>query len=81
MSFVTKKLTSQVASLVRKTLLDQGKKVRDGKYSLKEVVSILATMSASSKSDANGGNKATSDDGLVMAAAVKIHRIIKKSKP
>ena len=38
-------------------------------------------MSASSKSDANAGGKATSDNDLAMAAAAKINKITKKSKP
>ena len=81
MTFSTKKLTSQAASLVKKTLLDEGKKDKDEKDSLKEVASILAAMSASSKYDANAGGKAASDNDLVMAVAVKINKIIKKSKP
>ena len=67
--------------MVKKTLLDQGKKDEDEKDSLKEVASILAAMSASSKSDANVGGKAASDNDLAMAAAVKKNKIIKKSKP
>ena len=81
MTFSTKKLTRQVASLVKKTLLDQGKKAEDETDSLIEVVSILAAISASRKSDANAGGKAASDNDLAMAAAVKINKIIKKSKP
>ena len=81
MTFSSKKLTSQVANLVKKTLLDQGKKDEDEKDSLKEVASILAAMNTSSKSDANAGGKAASENNLTMATAVKINKIIKKSKP
>ena len=41
----------------------------------------MAEMSASSKSDAKGGDKAASDNDPAMAAAVKINKITKKSKP
>ena len=41
----------------------------------------MAAMSASSKSDANAGGKAASEDDLAMAAVVKINKITKKSKP
>ena len=80
-TFSTKKLTSKVASLVKKTLLDQGKNDEDEKGSLNEVASVLAAMSASSKSDANAGGKAVSDNYLDMATAVKINKIIKKVSP
>ena len=78
-SFADKKLTSTVASFVRKTLLDPGKKEEDEKDSLEEVASIPAAMSASSKPDANGG-KSASDNDLTMAAAVKINKIVEKTK-
>ena len=41
----------------------------------------MAEMSASSKCDANDGDKDASDNDLAMAVAVKINNIIKKSKP
>jgi len=78
-SFADKKLTSTVSSFVRKTLLDPGKKEEDEKDSLEEVASIPVSKTASSKPDASG-NKYTSDNDLTMAAAVKINKIVEKTK-
>ena len=68
------------ASLVKKTFFEQGKQDEDGKDSIKDVASILAAMSALTKSDANSGGKSASDNDLIMAAALKINTIIKKTR-
>ena len=81
-SFTAKKLISMVASLIKNNLMEQGKKEEDEKDSLKEVVSILAGMSALNKSNANDGGKSvnTNEIDYSMAASMKINKIIRKHK-